>query len=168
MFTHLFNAMPPFHHRAPGPIGAAAQDSLRPTVTLIPDGVHVHPAVLRMSPTLRRCFVTDRVAVADDGSTPGTLFGRPSEGVYRDGPVARLADGTLAGSTITMLDAARIMIGELEGGMLSVQVVTSFHAANALRLRDRGRIDARRRADLILVDRRLNLKAVLIGGREID
>jgi N-acetylglucosamine-6-phosphate deacetylase len=164
MFTHLFNAMPPFHHRAPGPIGAATESS-RPWVTVIPDGVHVHSTVLRLCSGLQTIFVTDRVAPTDADAAPETLFGK---GLYREGRAVRLADGTFAGSTITMLDAARIMARELDGGVMGAARATSLHPANALRLRDRGRIAPRARADLIVLDGKLNLKAVVIGGREID
>jgi N-acetylglucosamine-6-phosphate deacetylase len=168
MFTHLFNAMPPFHHRAPGPIGAATETSPYPWITLIPDGVHVHPTTLRLCSAMRRLFVTDRIAFAGADEAPATLFGRPCAGAYRDGRVARLADGTLAGSTITMLDAARMTVGYLDRNMYWVQSATSRHAANALRLRDRREIAPRARADLILLNPELNLKTVVIGGREID
>jgi N-acetylglucosamine-6-phosphate deacetylase len=167
MFTHLFNAMPPFHHRAPGPIGAAA-GKLRPWVTVIPDGVHVHYTVLRLCSGLETVFVTDRVAVTDADLVSETLFGQRCVGLYRDGWAARLADRTLAGSTITMLESARIMARDLAGGMMGAVRATSTRPACALRLRDRGRIAPRARADLILVDRRLDLKTVVIGGREID
>jgi N-acetylglucosamine-6-phosphate deacetylase len=169
MFTHLFNAMPPFHHRAPGSIGAAAADDYpRPSVMLIPDGIHVHPATLRLCRGLHTVFVTDRVTAGDSEEAVATMFGQLRQGVHREGPVIRLADGTLAGSTISMLDATRIMARELGGGMMGAEIVTSRHPAHALRLRDRGRIAPRARADLILLDKQLNLKAVVIGGREID
>ena len=167
MLTHLFNAMPPFHHRAPGPIGAATHE-LKPTVTLIPDGAHVHPAALRLTTSLTRCFVTDRVSFAGGDQASTTLFGRPGKGAYQDGRVVRLADGTLAGSTITMLEAAQTLHRELGSEISAVQAATSLNAAEALRLSDRGRIALKARADLILLDRDLNLKTVVIAGREID
>jgi N-acetylglucosamine-6-phosphate deacetylase len=167
MFTHLFNAMPPFHHRAPGPVGAAARE-LGPIVTLIPDGVHVHSATLRLCRGLQVAFVTDRVAFAGADESPGTLFGRPCDGASQDGRVVRLADGTLAGSTITMRDAAIMMARDLGGGMQGVEQVTALNPAYALQIRDRGRIYPKCRADLILLDPQLNLKAVFIGGQELD
>ena len=167
MFTHLFNAMPPFHHRTPGPIGAAAREP-GPTVTLIPDGVHLHPATLRLCQALHVAFVTDRVAFASADESPATLFGHPCEGASQDSRVVRLADGTLAGSTITMRDAALMMARDLGGGMEGAERVTALNPANALQIRDRGRIYPKCRADLILLDPQLNLKAVFIGGRELD
>jgi N-acetylglucosamine-6-phosphate deacetylase len=167
MFTHLFNAMPPFHHRSPGPVGAAAENRSQVAVTLIPDGVHVHPAALRICQGMRRIFVTDRVPFAGSADAPQTLFSQPGHTAYIDGRAARLADATLAGSLITMLDAAR-MAWRLEPDSCSIEALTSRNAADTLRLRGRGRIASRARADLILLDRQLNLKAVFVGGREVD
>ncbi len=166
MFTHLFNAMPPFHHRAPGPIGAATERH-RPVVTIIPDGDHVHPAAVRLSRNLRLAFISDRLASAGTDTPPLSLFGRPCRGAYRDGRVVRLPDGTLAGSSITMLDGEHIMFRELDSDIFALEKATSANAAEALRVRDRGRIAPRARADLILLDCDLNLKAVFIAGQEV-
>jgi N-acetylglucosamine-6-phosphate deacetylase len=170
MFIHLFNAMPPLHHRAPGAVGAAAALADRdvgPYVGVIPDGIHLHPATLRLVSGLRLVFTTDRVSVAGDGDA-ATIFGQPNSGIRVTGGAARLADGTLAGSTITMLDGARWMMNELGGDWERVAEVCARNPARVLGLHDRGAIALRRRADLVLLDRELNLQAVYIGGREID
>jgi N-acetylglucosamine-6-phosphate deacetylase len=102
MVTHLFNAMAPFAHRAPGAVGAALIDD-RLTCGLIADGVHCHAAAIRLAVRAkgpeRVALVTDAMAAA--GMPPGRyrLGGRP---VSSDGVAARLADGTLAGSLLTM------------------------------------------------------------------
>jgi len=102
--THAFNAMRPFHHRDPGPVGAAL-DSPGVTIELIADGVHLHPATVRM---LIGAFGPDRVALITDAVTPAGL----DEGRFRlggqearlqDGRVT-LPDGTIAGSAATMDD----------------------------------------------------------------
>jgi N-acetylglucosamine-6-phosphate deacetylase len=175
MFTHMFNAMPPFHHRAPGAAGAAA-DCTRPDadaaadpyVGVIPDGIHLHPATLRMVGGLKLIFTTDRVSVAGTDGATASIFGQPHPEIsLRDG-AARLTDGTLAGSAITMLDGARRMINELGGDWSRLAAVCTLNPARLLSLSDRGAIAPRLRADLILLDQQLNLKAVYIGGREID
>ena len=169
MFTHLFNAMPPLHHRTPGVIGAAAGIAgvaAGPYVGVIPDGVHLHPATLRLIAGLKLVFTTDRVSVTEDGAAP-TIFGQPHRGLHVVDGAARLADGTLAGSTITMLDGARRMINELGGDWGRVGEVCATNPACLLSLNDRGRLAVGRRADMLLLDRQLNLKAVYIGGREI-
>jgi N-acetylglucosamine-6-phosphate deacetylase len=92
--THLYNGMPPFHHRAPGLVGAALDDD-RLTPSIIGDLVHVHPVALRLAIARKRnvALVTDAVAVP--GRTAGLTW------TEVDG-AARLADGTLAGSMLTM------------------------------------------------------------------
>jgi N-acetylglucosamine-6-phosphate deacetylase len=150
LVTHLFNGMAPVHHRAPGLAGAALDDE-RLTPTLIADLVHVHPAVLRLAihrkPNV--ALVTDRVAVAGMHVTDGA---------------ARLADGTLVGSTLSMDQAVRNVVG------LGVPVeraleMASTIPAQALGLTDRGRIAPDARADLVALDRdSLSVRAVWVAG----
>jgi N-acetylglucosamine-6-phosphate deacetylase len=108
--THLFNAMPPLEHRAPGAVGALLTDS-RTTVEVIADGVHVHPTVLRLVVMARGpeavALVTDQLAGAGCGEGVFTFVGRQ---VQISGGAARLADGTLAGSVLTMDQAVRNMV----------------------------------------------------------
>jgi N-acetylglucosamine-6-phosphate deacetylase len=103
MATHLFNAMSGLHHRAPGLVGATL-DRGRP-FGLIADGVHVHPAALRIaldaSPGAA-VLVSDAMAVAGTGAERFTLAGR--EVLRRDGRL-ELADGTLAGADLTLVQA---------------------------------------------------------------
>src|SRR5215211_7260494 len=107
MATHLFNAMSPFGHRAPGAIGAVLTDD-RVTASLIADGVHSHPAALHLALRAkgpdRIALVTDMMAAA--GMPPGAyeLGGRP---VIVDATSARLADGTLAGAVVAMDESIR-------------------------------------------------------------
>lgn len=93
LVTHLFNGMGPRHHRSPGLADAALDPAVALTPTLIADGVHVHPAVVR---ALRG---TDVVLVTDAVATGVDYFGQHV--TARDG-AAYLADGTLTGSTLTM------------------------------------------------------------------
>ncbi|MGC8825786.1 MAG: N-acetylglucosamine-6-phosphate deacetylase [Anaerolineae bacterium] len=108
--THLFNAMRPLHHREPGLPGAALEDP-RVRVGLIVDGVHLHPAVVRMvwnlKPPKLIALVTDAMAAA--GDAPSTA--RYGEIVVdREAGTARLPDGTLAGSILTMDQALRSLV----------------------------------------------------------
>jgi N-acetylglucosamine-6-phosphate deacetylase len=166
--THLFSAMSPFHHRAPGAVGAALIDE-RLTVTLIADGVHAHPAalnlVLRVKGAQGIALVTDAVAAA--GAPPGSyaLGGVP---IVSDGESARLADGTLAGSTLTMDLAVRAMVAI--GGARPEEALTMATAVPAARLSlaDRGRLAVGRRADLTLWSAELDLVSTLVGGVKVD
>ncbi len=136
MVTHLFNGMRPWHHREPGLSGAALDDR-RLVPSFIADLVHVHPAALRIALTARpdAVLVTDRVG--------GDLD-------VRDG-AARLADGTLAGSVVTMLESVQHLV--TLGVPLGQAVRTATgNPARALGLTDRGRIAPGCRAELVWLD----------------
>lgn len=100
--THLFNAMVPFHHRDPGLVGVALTDD-RLTCELIADGVHVDPAAVRLA--VRAKGVAGIALVSDSISATGLADGEyefEEQSVTVAGAVARLRDGTLAGSTLTL------------------------------------------------------------------
>jgi N-acetylglucosamine-6-phosphate deacetylase len=168
MFTHLFNAMRPLNHRDPGVIAAALTPSpAMPAV--IPDGVHVHPAMLRLAFNARGkdglILVTDKVALAQTSGAEN-IVGRARATICNG--AARLDDGTLAGSIISMLDGVRIMVGKAGVSIGDAAVMASTNPANLVGADDRGRIQPGARADLIVLSRALELKSVFIGGREIS
>jgi N-acetylglucosamine-6-phosphate deacetylase len=169
MFTHVFNAMPPLHHRAPGSAGAALSDSTA-MAALIADGVHVHPAMLRIAWRARGpggvLLTSDRISLAGSAGGAAMLFGGRTGATVVDG-AARRSDGRLAGSIITMLDAVRIMRRYTDFDAHGIMNAGSYNAARVLGLRDRGNLLPASHADLLLLDRQLNLKAVFIGGHEI-
>src|SRR5438093_9131663 len=113
-FTHLFNAMTGMHHREPGVVGAALV-SIDATAELIADGIHVHPAVLhvvaRAMPN-RIALITDAVRAA--GMPEGSYKLYEHQFTVSATGAARLEDGTLAGSTLTMRRAVQNMV-ELAG-----------------------------------------------------
>ena len=151
LVTHLFNGMGPLHHREPGLAGAALDDE-RLTPTLIPDLVHVHAAALRLAIRTKHsvALVTDRVA------TTGLS-------VTEDG-AARLDDGTLAGSTLSMARAVQNTVGLGIPVERAVEMAATM-PADALGLPDRGRIAAGMRADLVALDpSSLTVRAVWLGG----
>jgi N-acetylglucosamine-6-phosphate deacetylase len=153
--THLFNAMPPLHHRSPGAVGALLDDS-RVTIGLIADGGHVDPILLRLAARLapeRLSIVSDAVGerlgdVAVDGSDAG-----------------RLPDGTLAGASRLLDDGVRTFVaatGSVESAILAVTAVP----ARLLGLDDgRGFLRTGGRADVVLLDETLRVAATVIGGR---
>ncbi len=168
MFTHLYNAMRPLSHRDPGVIGAAlAASDARPAI--IPDGVHVHPEMLKLAYIARGMrglvITTDRVALAATDPTATLNVGRARAKIDRG--AARLADGTIAGSIITMLDGVRLMSREVGIPIAECAVMASSNPAAILGLRDRGRLDPGARADLIVLSRTLELKGVFVAGREL-
>jgi N-acetylglucosamine-6-phosphate deacetylase len=167
MFTHLFNAMRPLNHRDPGVIVAAlAPNAAIPAI--IPDSVHVHPAILRLAFDARgkgMILVTDKVALAQTSGAEKQV-GR-ARATIRDG-AARLDDGTLAGSIISMLDGVRVMVEKADVRIGDAAVMAATNPARLIGANDRGRIEVGTRADLILLSPALELKSVFIGGREIS
>ena len=167
MFTHLFNAMRPLNHRDPGVIAAALAPSPA-FAAIIPDAVHVHPAMLRLAVAARGkdgiILVTDKVALAQTSGVEKNV-GRARAAIC-DG-AARLADGTLAGSIISMLDAVRVMIERAGVSIGDAAVMAATNPAQLVGANDRGRVDVGARADLIVLSPALELKSVYIGGREI-
>jgi N-acetylglucosamine-6-phosphate deacetylase len=163
--THLFNAMRGLHHREPGPIAALLEDP-DAYVELVSDGVHVHPAALRLAARAkpgRVVLVTDAMAAAAAADGDYRL-GRLTVEV-RDG-VARLADsGAIAGSTLTMAAAVRYAVQV--AGLPLEDVVRAATAAPAalLGLEGVGALAPGHRADLVVLDDDLAVQRVLHGGQ---
>jgi len=163
--THIYNAMPPVHHRRPG-IALALILDRRVTVGLIADGMHVHPSVCRQLLTVkgvsRIALTTDQTAAA--GTAPGD-FQLSGRRVVSDGVVVRLEDGTLAGSASTMED----LIGRVARlpGMSVDRAVSMASTVPARVLGDRrlGRIEVGACADLVVLDRDLRVRLTMVGGR---
>jgi N-acetylglucosamine-6-phosphate deacetylase len=168
MFTHVFNAMRPLNHRDPGVIAAALEPSAARSA-FIPDGVHVHSEMLRLAWRSRgtpgMLIVSDKVSLA--GTDPGAdlQVGRARARIDRG--AARLADGTLAGSIISMLDGVRLLVREVGVPLAEAAVMAATNPAAVLTLRDRGRLVQRTRADLIILNRALELRGVFVAGREL-
>jgi N-acetylglucosamine-6-phosphate deacetylase len=159
-FTHLFNAMPGLHHRNPGMAGAALAHA--EYAEIIPDLLHVHPgailAALRAIPKLY--CVTDSTAAA--GMPDGQyMLGR--QVVHKCMGGVRLADGTLAGSTLTMDGALRNLV-KLGLPLADAAQRVSTHAADYVGEPHRGRLAPGCFADIVVLDRALNLRAVLVEG----
>ena len=167
-FTHLFNAMTGMHHREPGVVGAALV-SAAATAELIADGIHVHPAVLRIATLAmpnRIALVTDAVRAA--GMPEGKYKLYEHEFSVTSSGAARLSDGTLAGSTLTMQRAVQNMV-ELAG--LPIELVLPLATevpARILGIGDRkGRIAAGYDADLVVLSPKFETSRVFVRGREL-
>ena len=164
-FTHLFNAMSGLHHRAPGAAGAALAHARH--AELIPDLLHVHPgamrAALRAIPGLY--CVTDATAAAamPDGKYP---LGRHV--VSKCGGGVRLADGTLAGSTLTMDQALRNLVNVLGLDLAEASQCVSTRAAQYLGLADRGELRVGAMADAVVLDTQLIVRRVIVEGQDVD
>jgi N-acetylglucosamine-6-phosphate deacetylase len=164
--THLFNAMPPLGHRAPGPVAARLEDD-RVTVELINDGVHVHPAMLRLAVRAagpgRTALITDAMAATGmgDGSyVLGTMRVNVTDGV------ARLAEGgSIAGSTLTMDVAVRRAVRDVGLSLPEAVRAASLTPARVLGLDGEiGSIGAGKAADLVVLSGDLEVAGVMRRG----
>jgi N-acetylglucosamine-6-phosphate deacetylase len=163
-FTHLFNAMTGLHHRAPGLAGAALAHAQY--AEIIPDLLHVHPGAIRVAlRAIPRLFcVTDSTAAA--GMPDGEYrLGRHTVQKCLGG--VRLADGTLAGSILTMDQALRNLVAVLGLGIADASQRVSTFAADFLGLADRGRLAPGAWADAVILDRDLNLRDVIAEGASV-
>lgn len=171
--THLFNAMPPLHHREPGLAGALLADDAA-ILEVIADGVHLDPLVvdlaIRAAGPRRVALITDALAPA--GQPPGaSLLG--DQPVQSDGIVARrVSDGTLAGSAILLDQSLRNVRAwqRLRSSLSDAEVVLLATAtpASAIGVADRkGRIAAGYDADLVLLDSEWNVVQVFVRGQPV-
>lgn len=159
--THTFNAMPPLHHRNPGPIGAAIDKNIY--VQVICDGLHIHPSVIR---TLYRLFGKERMILISDSMRATCL----SDGEYEFGGqtitvtngVARTPEGAIAGSTSTLIQCVKKAIE------FGISEEDAFYMASrtpaVLMGENKGLIKEGFDADLISVDDNLNIDKVIING----
>ena len=161
--THLYNGMPSLLHRAPGVIGAAFDAGA--SVELICDGLHIHPAVIRATYQMfgdRLNLISDSLRCAGMPDGDYELGGQPI--VVKDHK-ATLLDGTLAGSSISLLDAVRNVV---RFGLPLAEAVYAASAAPAQAVGlDAGVIAQGKAADLVVLDRDLNLKAVFVDGQRV-
>jgi N-acetylglucosamine-6-phosphate deacetylase len=166
--THLFNRTPPLSHRSPGLVGAAlARGDV--SVELICDGYHVHPAVARM--TIAAKGVSRVMAITDgtagSGLPPGAaaqLGGRPIQ--VRE-EAAFLDDGTLAGSTLTMDRAIRIIVHRFGCSVLEAAHMCATTPARALGLQGCGHLAEGAAADVVVLDRQCRVRRTFVAGQQV-
>ncbi|WHY17590.1 N-acetylglucosamine-6-phosphate deacetylase [Paenibacillus sp. G2S3] len=162
--THCFNGMRPIHHRDPGVIVAAFEEK-HVSLQAIVDNVHLHPAIIRLMHTLKgpegMVLITDALQAMGLGDGDYMFGGHHvtvSEGV------ARLKDGTLASSTVTMNEALRYTV---ETGIPLVDAVkmASTTPANILGLQQKGTITSGFDADLVLLDDEFKVCWTMVDGQ---
>ncbi|MFL6230621.1 MAG: N-acetylglucosamine-6-phosphate deacetylase [Pyrinomonadaceae bacterium] len=163
--THFFNAMSPLHHRAPGVVGwGLLEDGV--TCDLVADGVHSDPLMLRLA---LRCKTAARLSLISDAVLPAGLgdgeYNVWGETITVESGRTRNARGSIAGSVITMLDAARLMLS-LGVAPHEVARMASLNPARLLGVdQDCGSIEVGKRADLVAIDAEGRARLTLVGGR---
>jgi N-acetylglucosamine-6-phosphate deacetylase len=165
--THLFNRMPPLGHREPGLAGAVLRAG-EIAAEIICDGHHVHPATARLAIDVKRparmMAITDGTAGA--GLPVGsrvTIGGRP---ITVTSTAAYLDDGTLAGSTLTMDGAFRMLVNTLGFSVVDAAVMCATTPASELKLEGRGTIVPGAFADLAILDQHLKVARTYVGGAQ--
>jgi N-acetylglucosamine-6-phosphate deacetylase len=162
--THLFNAMAPFSHRAPGPIGAVlADDTL--IAGLICDGIHVDPIAVRMA---WHALGPLRTSLVSDASPAlGMPYGRMQLAgfeIVHDESGVRTVDGALAGSALALDQAVRNLVAFAGCSLADALATVTSTPADLLGLADRGRLRVGTRADLTILDPDGALIATVIAG----
>lgn len=164
--THLFNAMGGLTARDPGATGAVLA-SAKFKASLIADGYHVHPAMMDLAVRTKGVeglvLVTDAMPPMGTDITEFTLYGQPI--TVRDG-ACFMADGTLAGSVLTMDRAVRNMRDLVDVSVQDALVMASANPAEVIgESEHRGTLEVGKAADIVVMDSDLNVTATIIDGR---
>ena len=165
--THLFNAMPPIHHRKPGVIGAASErDDV--VAELICDGQHIHPSIVRMAFRLfpgRICLISDALRCC---GMPNGEYELGGQTVTLKDSVARLSDGTIAGAASHLFDDLRNAVAFGIPMREAIHAATLLPAKEAGYEKELGSIEKDKFADFIVCDSELHLLQVYLGGQALQ
>ncbi|TDT51883.1 N-acetylglucosamine-6-phosphate deacetylase [Fonticella tunisiensis] len=165
--THTFNAMTPLNHREPGIVGAAFRSNI--TCELIADTIHVHPAVFKI---LKDIKGNDKVVLITDCMMAGCM----EDGVYELGGqkvvvkdrAARLEDGTLAGSVLTLNRAIKNMLDNTDLEVYEAVAMASLNPARVIGMDDvKGSIKKGKDADLVIFDDEFNAITTIVKGNTV-
>lgn len=168
-FTHTFNAMTKLHHRMPGATACSlvSDDAYS---EIIPDGQHVHPAMVKLAykskPKDKLVLITDSLAATDQPEGEYNVAGSPF--YVKDG-LARLADGTIAGSTLTMFGALKNIMKFADISLNEAIKYVTVNPASMVKANGVGRLEKCYRADFIVLDNidNIEIDTVYVGGVEV-
>jgi N-acetylglucosamine-6-phosphate deacetylase len=168
LVTHVFNGMPPLHHRAPGPVAACLAQAGRGEAVLevIGDGVHLAAETVRMLFDLvgpqAICLVTDAMAASGMPDGSYALGGR--EVTVADRTARLPGGGSIAGGVATLLDVVRRCVADVGVPLLDAVTAASVTPAQAIGLTGVGSLAAGQQADVLVVDDDLRLTRVMRRG----
>jgi N-acetylglucosamine-6-phosphate deacetylase len=165
----MYNAMPPLHHRNPGIIGAAF-DNTDCRVELICDGLHIHPSVVRAT---FQMFSEDRIVlISDSMRATGMPNGEYTLGgqavLVEDGKATLKSDGNLAGSVTNLMDCMKNLV--LNMGIPLEQAVkcAAVNPVKTIGIYNKyGSLQVDKVANIVLLDQQLNIKSIIFKGRVI-
>ncbi len=167
--THLYNAMPPYSHRAPGVIGAAADSGA--DAELICDGVHIHPAVVR---TTFKMLGGDKIIFISDSMMATGLedgdYSLGGQAVKVTGTLATLKDGTIAGSATNLMDCMRRAVLDMHIPLEAAVKCAAVNSAKSVGIYDQyGSITVGKTANLVLLRKEdLSTYKIVLKGKVLD
>ena len=166
--THIFNAMRGLHHREPGVVEAALTSS-ELTIEIIADGIHVHPIVLRILTQIKEgeklILITD--AMRATGIKDGN-YDLGGQEVTVSKEQARLKDGTLAGSVLTMDKAVKNLVTKIGISLPKAIQMASFNPAKCLGVEDRkGSLEPGKDADIVILNKNLETELTMVAGKVV-
>ncbi len=163
--THLFNSMPTLHHRETGLL-AESLLSDRIDTQLIADGAHVHQRIIRLAIKTKGAdhilLITDSIRATEIGD--GEYYSAGETVSVRNG-IVHLANGTLAGSTLVLEKALKLLLTEVGVGLPEASRMLSSNAARSIGIDgDTGSLETGKRADLVVLDREFNVEITMRAG----
>jgi N-acetylglucosamine-6-phosphate deacetylase len=165
---HTFNAMPQLHHREPSVLGAVLVDD-RVTAEMIVDGIHLHPAIVKLLVRAKKVdgavLITDSISAA---GMPDGVIEIEGQQVFIQKGSARLADGTLAGSVLTMDQGMRNLVNFGAATVQEALQTASTNPACVIGMeKDKGTIKSGKDADLVALDDQLEVVWTIVKGEVV-
>lgn len=165
--THICNALSPLHHRQPGVMGAAFDSGVM--CELIADNVHVHPAMQRI---IWKAKGTDHIVLVTDSMRACMLrdgeYELGGQAVFVKDKVARLENGVIAGSVLTMDQAVKIFKENTQVSLCDAIKTVTINPAKELGIYDRkGSLEVGKQADIIVFDENIGIKATFVKGKAV-
>lgn len=163
--THLFNAMPGFHHRTPGVLGAAFNTDV--SCEIIADNIHISPENYN---TIIKLKGKDKLVLVSDSMRASFLkngkYDLGGQEVYVQGDIARLKDGTLAGSVLKMNSAVKNIYEKSDAGLVSTVLMATLNPAKVIGMEDKkGSIKKGKDSDFVIMDNSFEVLKTIVGGR---